>query len=85
MDPMGRPKMAIRSEHAGRSQVYFPDDGRFTLNLDEVAKILGISRAYAYAAARSGSLPTIRVGRRWLVSRATVERLLVGDLVIEAA
>jgi excisionase family DNA binding protein len=61
----------------------FPDDGRLTLNLDEAPKILGVSRAYAYAAARDGSLPTIRIGRRWLVSRSVVERLLSGHLAIK--
>jgi excisionase family DNA binding protein len=34
------------------------------LTLPEVGRYLGISRSAAYALARSGSLPTIRIARR---------------------
>jgi excisionase family DNA binding protein len=37
---------------------------------------LGLSRATAYAAANSGSLPVIRIGRRMVVPRHALERLL---------
>lgn len=35
-----------------------------TVPVETSARVLGISRAYAYALARSGELPTIKVGRR---------------------
>ena len=49
---------------------------RKTLNLEEAAKALGISRSSAYEAARKGEIPTIRIGKRLLVPLAALERLL---------
>ena len=49
---------------------------RATLDLQEVAKRLGISRGTAYAAAARGELPTIRIGKRILVPRAALDSLL---------
>lgn len=49
---------------------------RETLTIPEVAQILGIGRNSAFAAASRGELPTIRLGRRILVPRAALERLL---------
>jgi excisionase family DNA binding protein len=51
---------------------------RVTLNLPEAAKQLGISRGAAYAAAGRGEIPTVRIGKRLLVPRAALERLLGG-------
>jgi excisionase family DNA binding protein len=47
-----------------------------TLSIPEVGKVLGIGRSAAYEAARSGQLPTIRIGRRILVPLVALERLL---------
>jgi excisionase family DNA binding protein len=46
--------------------------------------MLGISRAFAYEAVRRGEIPSIRIGRRVLVPRAALERMLnsADDLVI---
>jgi excisionase family DNA binding protein len=40
---------------------------RLTLTADEVAGLLGLSRAKVYEAIRSGEIPSIRFGRRILV------------------
>ena len=37
------------------------------LNADDVAQVLGVSRAYAYELMRSEGLPTLRVGKRMTV------------------
>jgi excisionase family DNA binding protein len=51
--------------------------GRSTLTIEEAGmKVLGLSRDASYKAARNGELPTIRVGRRLLVPRAALEKLL---------
>ena len=47
-----------------------------TINVEEAAKVLGISRGAAYEAARSGELPTIRFGRRLLVPTARLADML---------
>lgn len=52
-------------------------DGRSTLSVEEAADVLGLSRAGAYAAATSGDLPVVRVGRRMVVPRFALERLLL--------
>ncbi len=51
---------------------------RITLTVEEAAEILGISRNSAYALAKTRELPTIRLGRRLVVPRAALERLLAG-------
>jgi excisionase family DNA binding protein len=47
-----------------------------TYTVVEAAKVLGIGRGAAYEAARTGKLPTIRVGRRILVPLPNLEKLL---------
>lgn len=49
---------------------------RQTMTVDEAAAILGISRAKAYECARTGELPSIRLGRRVLIPAAALARLL---------
>jgi excisionase family DNA binding protein len=49
---------------------------RLTYTLTEAARQLGISRALAYEAANRGELPVCRIGRRMLVPRAALLRLL---------
>jgi excisionase family DNA binding protein len=49
---------------------------RLTYTLTEAARRLGISRALAYEAANRGELPVCRIGRRLLVPRAALTRLL---------
>ena len=55
---------------------------RATLTIPEVAAVLGLSRDAAYDAARRGELPTLRFGRRVLVSKVVLERLVAGEPVI---
>lgn len=50
--------------------------GRQTLTVEETARILRISRNSAYEAARTGEIPTIRIGKRVLVPIGGLERLL---------
>jgi len=49
---------------------------RLTYSVEEAGRLIGISRASAFEAARRGELPTIRIGRRLLVPRVALERLL---------
>ncbi len=56
---------------------------KLTLSVPEVAEILGIGRAAAYEAARTGQIPTIRIGKRILVPVAALEQLLK-DPVMDA-
>ena len=47
-----------------------------TATVPEAAKVLGIGRNQAYEAARTGQLPTVKIGSRVLVPLAALERLL---------
>ena len=49
---------------------------KLTLSVVEVARLLGISRGSAYAAILTGELPHLRVGKRILVPKAALARML---------
>jgi excisionase family DNA binding protein len=53
-------------------------EGRSTFTVPEAGEILGLSRASAYAAAKAGELPIVWVGRRCIVPRHALERMLAG-------
>jgi excisionase family DNA binding protein len=50
--------------------------GAQTYTVEEAARLLGVSRGVGYEAARRGELPTIRLGRRLLVPKVALERML---------
>jgi len=52
------------------------DETKLTLTVEEAATLLGISRGLAYEKCRTGEIPTIRIGRRLLVSRVALQRML---------
>lgn len=49
---------------------------RLTFDLPEVGRRLGIGRNQAYEAAKRGEIPTIRIGKRLLVPKAALDRML---------
>jgi hypothetical protein len=51
---------------------------RATFSIPEYAEIMGISPWSAYAAAKRGEIPIIRIGKREIVPRRAVERQLAG-------
>lgn len=52
------------------------DDPRLTLTVPEAAKMLGISRGLAYQLVKTGEIPSVRFGKRVLVPRLALEKLL---------
>jgi len=46
------------------------------LTVTEAAELLRLARNTAYAAAKRGDIPTVRIGRRILVPRDALERML---------
>ena len=46
------------------------------VTVTEAAEMLGISRSLAYELARTGQLPSLRLGRRLVVPRAALVSLL---------
>ena len=47
-----------------------------TLSVSQAAKLLGISRAFAYELVARGELPSLRLGRRVVVPRQALEELV---------
>ena len=51
---------------------------RKTLTVEEAAKELGLGKNAAYEGVRTGQIPSVRIGRRILVPRVALDRLLNG-------
>jgi len=49
---------------------------RLTYDVEEAGIKLGIGGTQAYEAAKNGELPTIRIGKRLLVPKAALDRML---------
>ena len=50
--------------------------GRRTFTVREAAQVLGIGRDATYAAVQAGTIPSIRVGRRVVIPREAIGRIL---------
>ena len=49
---------------------------RLTVSVEEAAEILGISRALAYSLVARQELPSLKLGRRVVVPRSALHRML---------
>ena len=47
-----------------------------TYSVETAARLLGIGRNSAFEAIRQGQLPAVRIGRRLLVPRRAIEKML---------
>lgn len=47
-----------------------------TYSVEEAARVLGLSRNFAYAAVAKGEIPSLKIGRRIVVPRAAIERMV---------
>ena len=51
-----------------------------TYTVTEAAALLGISRTSAYECVRRGEIPSLTLGRRVVISRVALERMLDGGV-----
>jgi excisionase family DNA binding protein len=51
-------------------------DEQPVLTVSEAARLLRLSRAFTYELVASGKLPSVRFGRRIMIPRAAIERIL---------
>jgi excisionase family DNA binding protein len=65
-----------RKNAAGRRVLGHQWDKHDVFTIPEAGRILRISKSAAYEAARSGGIPVVWVGRRGIVPRHALERLL---------
>ena len=50
---------------------------KLPMSIEEAAKVLGVGRNFCYELAKTGQLPTIRLGaRRLVVPKIALERML---------
>ena len=54
------------------------DTARLTYTVDEVARLLNLSRGITYQYIRAGLIPAERIGRRWLIPRKRLHDWLDG-------
>lgn len=52
------------------------DDTKLTLSVEEAAKVLGIGRNLCYEKCKTKEIPSIRIGKRLLVPKKALARLL---------
>jgi len=52
------------------------DKNRLAFTVKEVKQLLGVGDYLIYGAIHSGQIPSFRFGRKFLISRAALERLL---------
>jgi excisionase family DNA binding protein len=67
----------IERRNAGETKSEQPVE-RLTLTVEQAAEALGISRAFAYEAVARGDIPCIRIGRRVLIPKIALEKMLDG-------
>jgi excisionase family DNA binding protein len=51
-------------------------DERLVLTVSETASVLRLSRAFTYELVARGQLPSVRFGRRIMIPRAGIQRIL---------
>ena len=49
---------------------------RLIYTVEEAGVLLGLGRSGAYEAARRGDIPVLRIGRRWLVSKVALDKMI---------
>ena len=55
---------------------YATIDRRLCVNVPEAAEMLGMSRNFAYQLVREGKLPSKRFGKRIVIPKAALEKML---------
>ena len=50
-----------------------------TISVERAGELLGLSRNSVYAAVRNGQLPVLKIGKRLLVPKIQLDRLLAGN------
>jgi excisionase family DNA binding protein len=54
----------------------FSEQARLVFSVQEISRLLGLSRASTYEAVRVGSIPSIKVGHRILIPKSALQELL---------
>jgi excisionase family DNA binding protein len=73
------PAVSEKAKDAETQQVRdrISDDMCEVLSVEEAGRKLGLGRAAAYAHAKAGHIPTLKLGNRTLVPKAALAKLLL--------
>jgi excisionase family DNA binding protein len=71
MDELRHPRISVDGMDELRSNP--------TISVESYARVMGVSRGYAYNLAKVGGIPVIRVGRRLRIPSAAVLRMLEAE------
>ncbi len=71
-------KQALRRTRQARRRTRRIDKGHMA-TVRETAQTFGVSDGLVYDALRNGKVPASRIGRRWLISRQWIERVISGE------
>jgi excisionase family DNA binding protein len=77
--PEAKKKVPVGSVHATSAEARWDGSERLTLSVEQAGRLLGLSRGAAYARAVDGSLPTVRLGKRLLVPKSALQKMLQVD------
>jgi len=69
--------ISLRS-HQGAPATSVADDDRAVYTVQEVARLLSLSRGSAYALIREGTIPALRMGGRWIIPKRRFHAWLDG-------
>jgi excisionase family DNA binding protein len=71
--------MTVRKPPRAPAADTSPGEPRLAFGVQEVADALGVSRELVKHMIRTGQLPSVKLGRRRLISRTALERFLAGS------
>ena len=59
-------------------------ENKLVLTVPEAGELLGVSRAHAYLMVKMGQIPIIKLGRRIVVPKVALEKMLAGAEPVKA-
>jgi excisionase family DNA binding protein len=68
---MPQPKKATRRQRLGRY-----DPAAVAYSVEETAGLLKLHVNTVYAACRRGEIPTVKIGKRWLIPKLALDQML---------
>jgi excisionase family DNA binding protein len=62
-----------------------PIEERYCLGVPEAARMLGLSRNFGYELVKRGELPVVRFGKRLLIPKIALEKMLLEGVTVNNA
>ncbi|APH13225.1 hypothetical protein ASJ33_07710 [Dehalococcoides mccartyi] len=59
-------------------------DEKLTLSVQEVTKLLGVSKSGVYELVHTGKIPSLRFGRRILIPRMQLDKMISMQILLSA-